>query len=84
VLPYSACGTRPTIFFETKRVKTKDGSEDSIVLQIQTLVRVPEFYRIPEVYRIPVFYVFVYLARSFHHHYGVIFSYFMKIYDNLP
>jgi hypothetical protein len=36
-----------------KCVKTKDGSEDSIVLQIQTLVRVPEFYKIPEVYRIP-------------------------------
>jgi hypothetical protein len=39
-----------------KRVKKKDRSEDSIVLQIQALVLVPEFYRTREVYRIPVFY----------------------------
>jgi hypothetical protein len=64
VLPYSVCGTRPTTFFDMKCVKTKDGSEDSIVLQIQTLVRVPEFYRIPEVYRIPVFYGILYFWNT--------------------
>jgi hypothetical protein len=45
-----------SIFFDMKRVKKKDRSEDSIVLQIQALVLVPEFYRTREVYRIPVFY----------------------------